>query len=104
MALCALVFKVKSRLADSLIPKGLKRDALSLLKVNKTYAANISGVGIVGFDIDVKEEEFAHIVNVIKILEKKYNLALFEFSEKSDLENQSTVSVKVDKNPVLNVA
>ncbi|SDL49745.1 hypothetical protein SAMN05661010_01802 [Modicisalibacter muralis] len=99
-----LVFRVKKAALGGMMPRGLKRDIGSTLRVEASYAANLSGVRLVGFEVLVKEEEFYHITRVIRILEARHGLSLFEFSAKNAAESNAGISIKIGSKPTLNVA
>ena len=99
----ALVFRVRKTAATGLMPKPLKRDVASVLRVEKAYAASFSGVRLVGFDIRVKDEEFHHVIKVIRLLERRHDLALFELSARDESSLNYGISVKLVSKPTLNV-
>ena len=90
MALCSLIFRCKFNPSTCLIPKELSQEIFCSLKVRKTYAASLAGVGLVGFDIEVEEENSAYVMSAIRSIEKNHDLALFEFSKREGDKNKES--------------
>ncbi|MFC3283086.1 hypothetical protein [Litchfieldella rifensis] len=99
-----LILRAKRSAPAGMMPRGLKKEISSMLRVEGSYAINLSGVRLISFDLMVKDDEFFHITRVIRILEERYKLALFEFSEKDSSANADGVSIKVGSKPTLKVA
>ena len=104
MKVWALVFRVKEKAAAGLMPRGLQRDADAALRIKASYAASLSGVKLVGFEVLVEEEEFPQVIRVIRVLEKDHNLSLFEFSARSEAAADGAFSIKIGSKPTINVA
>ncbi|EPC00430.1 hypothetical protein L861_14245 [Litchfieldella anticariensis FP35 = DSM 16096] len=85
------------------MPRGLKKEVASIFRVKQSYAVNLSGVRLIGLEIMVSNEEFFHVTRIIRILEERYKLSLFEFSEKESADSNG-ISIKVGSKPILQVA
>lgn len=99
-----LLFRVKKAGSPSLMPRGLKRDVGTALRVETSYAASFSGIRLVGFEILVGNDEFHHVTRVIRGLEARHGLALFEFSARDASKSEAGISIKLGSKPTLNVA
>ncbi|KAA0010347.1 hypothetical protein F0A17_17950 [Billgrantia pellis] len=62
----------------------LKRNVAVLLRVVETYEIACLGMRMFGIDFLAEDEEFNHIMRLIRILETRYRLSLMQFSELND--------------------
>ncbi|MCE8004591.1 MULTISPECIES: hypothetical protein [Billgrantia] len=98
-----LVLRVAS---DSMVLQDageLRRNASAFLRVNKTYEVACLGINMFGIDFLAEDDEFNHIMCLVKILETRYRLSIMQFSE-LDVTDEPGVTVKVGSQPATCVA
>ncbi len=99
-----LVFKAKKSTDGEMMPAGLKQDMASMLRLETSYVVNLSGIRLIGFEFNTQDDDFFHLTRLIRILEKRYRLTLFELSEKDLSPEHDVVRIKVGSRPVLQIA
>ncbi|MCE8021859.1 hypothetical protein HOP51_17310 [Halomonas sp. MCCC 1A11036] len=98
-----LVLRVAS---DSMVLQDageFRRNVSAFLRVDKTYEVACLGINMFGIDFLAEDDEFSHIMCLVKILEARYRLSIMQFSE-LDVANAPGVTVKVDSQPATCVA
>ncbi len=98
-----LVLRVAS---DSMVLRDageLRRNAAAFLRVDKTYEVACLGINMFGIDFLAEDDEFNHIMCLVKILETRYRLSIMQFSE-LDVTDEPGVTVKVGSQPATYVA
>ncbi|MGR2740976.1 hypothetical protein ACUY1T_21220 [Billgrantia sp. Q4P2] len=98
-----LVLRVAS---DSMVLRDageLRRNVTAFLRVDKTYEVACLGINMFGIDFLAEDNEFNHIMCLVKILETRYRLSIMQFSE-IDVGNEPGVTVKVGSQPATCVA
>ncbi|MGQ4880602.1 hypothetical protein ACOJCM_18725 [Billgrantia sp. LNSP4103-1] len=81
----------------------LKRNVAAFLRVDKTYEVACLGIHMFGIDFMAEDDEFNHIMCLVKILENRYRLSIMQFNE-IDVANETGVTVKVGAQPATRVA
>lgn len=99
-----LIFRAKSSSNSELMPRGIRKDISLIGKIQNSYAINLYGVRLLGFEFTYDSEDFNHICRLIKILERRYMITLFEFSEKEPSPCKDGVKVKIGSKPAFEVA
>lgn len=81
----------------------LRRNVTTFLRVDKTYEVACLGINMFGIDFHAEDEEFNHIMCLVKILKTRYRLSIMQFGE-LDVANEPGVTVKVGSQPATRVA
>lgn len=104
MKVWKIVFRVKGPANGDLFPEGLRKDIAFIGKLERYYAIDLFGMRLLGFEFSHDSENFNHICRMIRMLEVRYSINIFEFSEKKSSYGTDDLMVKVDSRPVLKVA
>ena len=99
-----LIFRARNSTAGELMPRGIKKDIALIGKLQHCYAINLYGVRLLGFEFTYDSEDFNHICRLIRILEQRYQIILFEFSEQDTSSNGAGVRIKIGSHSALEVA
>jgi len=104
MKVWKLMFRAKPTAQTDLMPAGLRKDMALIGKLDRCYVVDVFGTRFLGFEFATDSEDFNHICRLIKILEVRYTMRVFEFSEKSSSPEDADLLVKIDSRPTLKVA
>ncbi|MBZ9539119.1 MULTISPECIES: hypothetical protein [Modicisalibacter] len=104
MKVWKLMFRAKSLPQADLMPAGLRKDMALIGRLTRCYVVDVFGTRFLGFEFETDSEDFNHVCRLIKILEVRYTMRVFEFSEKSSSPEAADLLVKIDSRPTLKVA
>ncbi|MFW3615243.1 hypothetical protein [Billgrantia antri] len=81
----------------------LKRNVANFLRVVETYEVQCLGIPLFVIDFYAKDDEFNHVMRMVRIIEKRYRLSVMQLSELAEIDEPS-VTIKVGCQPATYVA
>ncbi|QOR37249.1 hypothetical protein HNO52_01070 [Billgrantia diversa] len=98
-----LVLRVVSDSEDSKDASELKRSVTLFLRVVETYEVTCLGMRIFGIDFLAEDEEFNHVMSMVKILKERYRFSIMQFGELRE-ESETGMTIRVGSKPATHVA
>lgn len=81
----------------------LKRNVTNFMRVVETYEVKCLGIPLFGVDFHADDDEFNHVMRMVRILEERYRLSVMQFSELVEIDEPS-VTIKIGCQPATYVA